>query len=287
MPPSATDRDEDDYVDTDFVGYKIDNGTTKINVKPDLCDPLKYYFTNGSTPALSVTAWTVKDSSEVLLATQVGGDSFDYDFPSLGASYEVCLETSGGTACQTITPQPSQNTPKFRMDYDSCSEPFMAQFYNESTATTCSVVWDWDFGDGLHSNLESPDHIYAYAGDYWVTLKMTTLVGPSQSFQTPPQKITLQQWAPPESGYAVCTDGHIIYQTTVTDPSWTFPDGTPETSSEQSVRVCYEHKGPKGARVQRTQRHREKATRRQAAAAATDPYPHEGGQRGFYAYCAN
>jgi gliding motility-associated-like protein len=48
-------------------------------------------------------------------------------------------------------------------------------FTDQSTAANATVnSWQWDFGDGNTSTLQSPSHTYATAGTYTVTLKVGT-----------------------------------------------------------------------------------------------------------------
>jgi PKD repeat protein len=49
------------------------------------------------------------------------------------------------------------------------------QFTDQSTGSPSS--WDWDFGDGASSSLQSPVHAYAAAGTYNVTLEVSNAFG--------------------------------------------------------------------------------------------------------------
>jgi hypothetical protein len=52
--------------------------------------------------------------------------------------------------------------------------------FNDNSQTTNELTqWLWDFGDGETSAVKNPEHIYAQAGEYTVTLKVT-----DQSFET-------------------------------------------------------------------------------------------------------
>ena len=243
---SATDRDDDDYTDTDFASFMIAGGTTKILVKPEICKPLEYHFTNGSSPNLTVQDWTVNDLSQAAnpVWVQTGGNTFDYIFKNLNVSYQVCLKTTDlGTDCVTITPTANQNKAKFRKDYSSCPQDnFLVQFYNESTASSCSVTFLWDFGDGTTSPAESPAHTYSALNSPY-TVKLTMFVQ-GQPFVTT-QQLKIYHWRPDITITEICTDGHIIYETDATDPSWTFPVGTPGTSNKNRIRVCYKQSGAK------------------------------------------
>jgi PKD repeat protein len=252
---SATDRDEDDYSDTDFTSFKIAGGTTKILVQPELCAPLKYHFTNGSTAGLVVYDWMVNDlsnpASPQLIGVQNGGNTFDYTFPSLNVNYQVCLKTYAGTDCVTITPKTGQNICKFRKDYSSCpTDSFLVQFYNESTTAACPVNWLWEFGDGATSTAYSPSHTYTPgAAGATYTVKLTMTVPGFQPFITI-QQIKVYHWVP-DFTFVVCTDGHITYEPnpSLPNPSWTFPGGNPDSSNEGRIRVCYLRSGPKIAKL--------------------------------------
>ncbi|WP_109833256.1 PKD domain-containing protein [Reichenbachiella versicolor] len=45
------------------------------------------------------------------------------------------------------------------------------------------IIYSWDFGDGEGSNLQSPKHTYATAGDYTVTLTVVTSLGDNDQVQ--------------------------------------------------------------------------------------------------------
>jgi PKD repeat protein len=250
---SATDRDEDEYTDTAFASILIAGGPTKMGIKPDLCDPLKYHFTNESAPNLTVQDWTVTQTSptpSVLVAYQPGGNTLDMTFPNLGYTYEVCLKTTDlGEDCATIKTTAIQNKPKFRKDYNSCAyDNFLVQFYNESTSTSCAATWLWDFGDGTTSTAESPSHLYSapFNNPYTVKLTMSVPSGPTLSTT---QQLNLYHWQPDLTIVEICSDGHIIYETSAPNPSWTFPGGTPPTSTESHLRVCYIKSGPKTVKL--------------------------------------
>lgn len=67
----------------------------------------------------------------------------------------------------------------------------VAEFTADSTSVPCPpllvnftdlssndiVAWDWDFGDGNTSNVESPSHLYLTPGNFTVTLVTTTIKG--------------------------------------------------------------------------------------------------------------
>jgi PKD repeat protein len=50
----------------------------------------------------------------------------------------------------------------------SGTAPTAVTFTNSTTGTVTS--WQWSFGDGGTSTVQSPSHTYSSAGEYWVTL---------------------------------------------------------------------------------------------------------------------
>jgi gliding motility-associated-like protein len=56
--------------------------------------------------------------------------------------------------------------------------PLTVQFTDLSTATGSSIIsWLWDFGDGTTGTIRNPIHTYTSAGNYNVTLRVTTISG--------------------------------------------------------------------------------------------------------------
>ena len=60
--------------------------------------------------------------------------------------------------------------------------PLTVQFTDLSTATGSAITsWLWDFGDGTTGNVRNPLHTYTSAGNYNVTLRVTTVSGCSKT----------------------------------------------------------------------------------------------------------
>lgn len=56
--------------------------------------------------------------------------------------------------------------------------PLTVQFTDQSTAAGSSITnWLWDFGDGTTGTTRNPAHTYTSAGNYNVTLRVTTVTG--------------------------------------------------------------------------------------------------------------
>ena len=79
---------------------------------------------------------------------------------------------------QTIKP-----TAAFTANPTSGVAPLAVQFTDASTGTRITT-WSWTFGDGGTSTARNPAHIYATAGTYTVTLKVTNAAGSARTTQT-------------------------------------------------------------------------------------------------------
>jgi PKD repeat protein len=75
----------------------------------------------------------------------------------------------------------------FTEDHTSGTAPLVVQFTDTSTSTPTS--WLWSFGDGTTSTTQNPQHSFATAGTYLVTLQATN--GSGTSPVSPAQTITV------------------------------------------------------------------------------------------------
>jgi len=112
-------------------------------------------------------------------------------------------------------------------------------FNNSSTAGTLPITnWNWEFGDGSTSNLQSPTYAFNNEGTYSVTLTATDAFGCSNSST---QNITLTADNSIASiTYSVgcpCTDFSFTSTGTATSWSWDFGDGN--TSTTQNPNYSY------------------------------------------------
>ena len=105
----------------------------------------------------------------------------------------------------------------------------------------------WDFGDGNTSTAVSPVHVYAGSGDYTVVLTTANSCGTTQTTQT--VSIQLEPTAAFSTVQAPqgCADYTINYvDNSTSNPTswnWSFPGGTPATSTLQNPVVTYTTKG--------------------------------------------
>jgi PKD repeat protein len=116
-------------------------------------------------------------------------------------------------------------------------------FDNTSSASTS---FDWDFGDGSNSANQSPIHTYAVSGTYVVNLDVTNDCGTARFSET----ITVL--AAPVAAFSQSNESGCAPLTVTYDASnstdigtlqWTFPGGTPSTSTDMMPTVTYNTAG--------------------------------------------
>lgn len=118
-------------------------------------------------------------------------------------------------------------------------------FTNQTTGAGITG-YQWDFGDGVNSTLENPQHTYTAPGDYTITLTVDNNIGCSV---TNTKSITI--YALPSVAFInelACSNGGTQFtdQTTVANANvtgwlWDFGDG--KTSTEQNPINIYENSG--------------------------------------------
>ena len=101
-----------------------------------------------------------------------------YDFPG---NYGVTLIAGNADSCENLISKPGYIT--IYQDWDatvSASDTNVCDvtnIFHFSSPTPGVVSWDWDFGDGIHSNLPNPSHTYVLPGVYTITLSTSDANG--------------------------------------------------------------------------------------------------------------
>ena len=118
----------------------------------------------------------------------------------------------------------------------SGTPPLTVQFTDQSTGSPTS--WNWSFGDGNYSNLQSPAHTYAFAGLFTVGLSATNAAGSNLSTRS--NYITVISSIIPPTAFFIGTPTAGTAPLTVqfTDQStgsptiwnWSFGDGSYSTA---------------------------------------------------------
>ncbi len=188
--------------------------------------------------------------------------SWNWSFPgalptSSTLQNPVVLYTMPGTYTVSLTvSNPAGSNTLTKTSYITVGSAPVAQFTYVKNGTTVtftnistpnSTTFNWNFGDGTSSTLQHPPpHTYPGDGAYVVILTVTNPCGTSIF----PQTIVIQ--TPPVAGFTAAPTsgcGPLAVQFTdqssnnVSTWSWSFPGGTPSTSSAENPLVTYSTPG--------------------------------------------
>ncbi len=170
--------------------------------------------------------------------------------------YDVTLTASNATGSGTGTIQNyitvSANNPSF----SASAAGLTASFTNETFPEADSYLWDFgDPGSGVNntSTLVNPQHTYPADGVYLITLTASNACG-SSTFN-----LSLSLNTPAIANFTaspttVCSGEAVQFTSTssanTTQWNWTFPGGTPATSTEENPTVVYNSIGSYNASLQ-------------------------------------
>ena len=197
-------------------------------------DPGLLYL-NGSFNSLNQTA--VDDILQIL-------DSYNTNSGSLDLTGNAAPSITGAAYADNLTVRnwevkiSSKNNPpiaNFTGNINSKKIPLAVQF--NDTSINNPTRWLWDFGDGIYSTEESPEHIYPRSGNYTVTLTVRN----SSGFDSKVVVITvLEQPGLPVANFkSNVVEGYVPLDVQFNDLSeniaeryWNFGDGTGSTETD-------------------------------------------------------
>ena len=145
------------------------NSNAIINGPTTVCVNTPATFTNGSTPTPPSVAWTFGDG-----ATS-NAPSPSHSWSATGTSTIKLVNKYAGCADSVTDPITVINppTPAFTATHTSaCKAPLTVNFTDQTTPIPTS--WLWNFGDGQTSTVQNPSHTYTTAGNFNVTLTVTS-----------------------------------------------------------------------------------------------------------------
>ena len=122
----------------------------------------------------------------------------------------------------------------------SGTAPLTVQFTDNRTGSP--TIWNWSFGDGNYSSLQSPSHTYAFAGAFTVSINATNSAGSDLSTRTNYINVTSSIIPPTASFTGTPTTGAVPLTVQFTDTSngspmswnWSFGDGSYSTARNPS-----------------------------------------------------
>jgi PKD repeat protein len=197
--------------------------------------PLDVQFTDSSTGTIDSWSWDFGDGSPT---SSIQNPAHTY---VTAGNYSVSLTVTGPGGADSemrvdyITATTSVPVAGFTATPTSGTAPLDVQFSDSSTGAIDS--WSWDFGDGSPTaSIQNPDHTYATAGSYTVSL---TVSGPGGSdSDTRVDYITVTTSAP-VAGFAAAPTGGVApldvqfsdsSTGTIDSWSWDFGDGSATAS---------------------------------------------------------
>ena len=235
-------------------GCKVVNDTTTIYIIPSpvisftsttVCSGNPTSFTDGSTSVEPITGWDWLFETGQTSTTQ----NPTYTFSNSGTntvqliviSLNGCIDTLNQDVLVYDTPVVSFVSP------EPCV--YGAVFIDSSSVSDTTIIsWAWDFGDGATSSEQNPNHPFANAGFYDITLTVTSGNGCSNAVTVNSEiypKPTADFTASPNPGEVSediqFTDESTSSNSTITAWQWDFQDG--DTSSIQNPINTYDDAG--------------------------------------------
>jgi PKD repeat protein len=211
------------------------------------CGPLTVQFTDLSSGNTSSWNWSFPGGTPSTSTLQ--NPQVVYD---VAGTFDVTLVATSAGGNSTFTQNNFINVfPTPTAGFVTTVNGFNVVFGNTSQN---GVSYTWDFGDNSVSNQSDPTHTYAANGTYTVVLTTTNNCGAATSTQT----IVISQAPVAAFSAGPTTTGCIPLTVQYTDQStnmptawlWTFPGGTPASSTVQNPVVTYNTPGTFSATLQ-------------------------------------
>ena len=152
------------------------------------CQDYTVHLTNNSYGVLPIDSviWDMGDpttTSDILYTYDA-----DYTYPDSGV-YVVTLIINPQLSCGDTTTANVAVYPTLAAQFSHTGNACIGDLvsFTDLSTTTYGVInqWNWSFGDSQGSSLENPTHSFNTAGDYTVTLTVTTDKGCSLSQNIP------------------------------------------------------------------------------------------------------
>lgn len=215
----------------------VDSATQSITVFPvptavfstnDVCQYTAAQFTDASTVSsgsLSFFQWDFSDGSNS------SAQNPSHNFSSEG-TYNVELLVTSDNGCSDSITQPVTIFPVPQADFSFSNKCLYeaVQFTDNTTISSGSVTWNWDFGDGTTSSAPNPSHLYTADGTYNVVL---IVISDNNCSDTAMKQDTIHPVPVSDFSFADnClsdtagfTDQSTVSGGTITGWNWNFGDG--------------------------------------------------------------
>ena len=218
----------DTLVKTDYVKMQLPVATIN-NLPQQGCAPLSVTFSSSVTGADSVATYLWNFGNGVT-STQANPT---YTFTTGNYDIQLIITTANGCIDTVVVHEGVKAAIKPTANFSATPRDICARMPVQFTDSTTGTVttWDWNFGDGAHSTIQNPMHIYEDTGLFTITL----IVGNNRCFDT----LAFQNYIhvkPPIAIFTVASTCTNKYFKIFTDKSigadswnWNFGDGTTST----------------------------------------------------------
>ncbi len=203
------------------------------------CAPHTTQFLDQSTGQVNSRFWSFPGGSP----SSSGNTNPTVTYPEPGV-YTVTLtvNNNGGSDTETKTDYILvYGGPE--LDYSVSQNGAYVSINND---TDGDYSYTWDFGDGYTTSLPSPSHTYTQAGTYTVSVTASGACG------TATDSFTVTIAAPPTADFSAtqnegCAPFTVVYTNESTGSGnsyqWSFPGGSPSTSTQVNPTVTYSQPG--------------------------------------------
>lgn len=221
--------------------------TTVINTAPTAgftpsvttgCTPLAVSFTNNSSSNATSFVWQFPGGTPT--ASNQANPIVVYQIPGV---YSVTLTAFNSVGSAVAT---SQNlVTAISAPISNFTFTISGNTVNFTGISPNGTGFLWNFGDGATSTLQNPTHTYATGGSYAVTFTTTNICGSTPNTKTvvlatPPVAAFT---ATPTTGCGPLTVEFSNTSSNATGVQWSFPGGSPATSTANNVTVTYDSPG--------------------------------------------
>ena len=207
----------------------------------DACNGVNVTFPNNSDAIANNWWWNFGDGTTLADTSLLEFPTYSY--PVVG-TYNVTLIINKGTSCADTsyaTVDVGFATAAFTHNAPVCA----GQTVNFVTTPNISanagtISYNWDFGDGNTSTLQSPSHSYVTGGTYTATLIVSTTLGCGDTIIST-FTINAAPTAPTAGSNSPLCEGQTLNLTATTIPgatySWTGPGGYTSSSQNPNIPV--------------------------------------------------
>ncbi|HSH67348.1 MAG TPA: PKD domain-containing protein, partial [Bacteroidia bacterium] len=216
-----------------------------------LCLSTPVQFTDLSTPKDEVSSWYWSFNDKTKAHSEKQDPEFKYDTSSTFYPQLVVHSIYG---CVDSIRIPLLIPPLPQIDFDADKykgcKPLCVQF-NEYTFSMSDPVksWEWTFGDGTTSNLQTPPHCYVNAGVYTVSLSVETQNSCKQKhtwtdmIEVYPFPVADFEANPYETTESAPLIRFYDQSSGATTWDWSFGDGSLQTETSKNTSHTYKNTG--------------------------------------------